>query len=82
MPRSITITCPSPQCGSTDTEEYGEPIPFTDDFADAARCLTCGHAWALDPAADGACTRCGGNGIPGGTGNMHAPKCGCVTSQA
>ncbi|MEU3573075.1 hypothetical protein AB0E96_32320 [Kitasatospora sp. NPDC036755] len=60
--RRYTITCP--RCGSTDVEEYGEPIPNTDDSADRARCNTCGDSWALDPGADASCTRCGGSGLP------------------
>jgi predicted kinase len=71
--RQLTIPCPS--CRSTVTEAYAEPIPHTDDYADCVRCRTCGHAWALDPAADLGCPSCGGSGTLGG----HYPgtPCGC-----
>jgi hypothetical protein len=75
--RLYTITCPRPGCSSTATEEYGHPILGTDDHADCARCLTCGHSWALDPGATGACPRCGGSGNEGGAGPW-APRCSCV----
>jgi predicted kinase len=73
MNRPRQIPCPS--CRSTATEEYGEPIPGTDDYADCVRCPACGHTWALDPGADLACPSCGGSGTPGG----HCPgtACGC-----
>ncbi|MGA5824118.1 hypothetical protein ACPC54_40510 [Kitasatospora sp. NPDC094028] len=84
--RRYSITCP--RCGSVDVEEYGEPIPNTDDFADCARCNGCGDSWGLDPGADASCTRCGGSGIPG-AGPVVAkkkgewervPSCECVPS--
>ncbi|MEU9044543.1 MULTISPECIES: hypothetical protein [unclassified Kitasatospora] len=62
--RQYSITCP--HCGSVDVEEFGEPIPTThDDYADCARCRTCGQEWGLDPGADASCTQCGGSGRPG-----------------
>lgn len=82
--KSYVITCPV--CGSTETEEYGEPIRDTDDFADCARCRNCSTSWALDPGADAACTVCGGSGTPGAgpAGRkvegkwVHSPNCECV----
>jgi len=84
--RQYVITCP--HCGSTDVEEYGEPIFNTDDTADCVRCLTCQQDWALDPGADGSCTVCGGSGTPGAgpAGRkvegqwVAATKCECVES--
>ncbi|OKI95091.1 hypothetical protein [Kitasatospora sp. CB01950] len=81
-----TITCP--RCRTPGAEEYGEPIDGTDDFADCARCRTCGHEWALDPGADVSCTTCGGSGIPGAgpsrtrtpDGWEPAPYCECHAS--
>ncbi|MEU4301930.1 hypothetical protein [Kitasatospora aureofaciens] len=81
--RQYTITCP--RCHTRGAEEYGEPAWNSDDFADCARCRSCGLEWALDPGADASCTTCGGNGIPGAgpirrrtpDGWEPAPKCGC-----
>lgn len=61
--RQYTITCP--RCQTPGAEEYGEPCPRTDDYADCARCRSCGLEWALDPGADASCTTCGGSGVPG-----------------
>jgi hypothetical protein len=71
---AIVITCPL--CQAPGAEEFGLPIPGTDDAADCARCNTCGHSWSLDPAADGSCTHCGGSGHTG-SGTIHDPKCTC-----
>ncbi len=60
--RRPVITCP--RCHSTHTEEFPVPIPNTDDYAEAARCLDCEADWGLDPAADLRCTICGGSGRP------------------
>ncbi|GGR04454.1 hypothetical protein [Kitasatospora griseola] len=81
--RQFTITCP--RCHTPGAEEYGEPIRNTDDFADCARCRSCGLEWALDPGADACCTTCGGSGTPGaGPGRRRtadgwgpAPTCHC-----
>jgi predicted kinase len=72
-PRQFTIPCPS--CRSTATEEYPEPIPRTDDYADCARCHSCGHTWALDPGADLGCPSCGGSGTLGA--RFPGTPCGC-----
>ncbi|MFJ2781538.1 hypothetical protein [Kitasatospora sp. NPDC087315] len=61
--RQYTITCP--RCQTPGAEEYGEPAQNSDDYADCARCRSCGLEWALDPGADTSCTTCGGSGIPG-----------------
>ncbi|WP_404870986.1 hypothetical protein ACI1MP_37685 (plasmid) [Kitasatospora griseola] len=59
-----TITCP--RCHTPGAEEYSEPIRAThDDYAECARCRSCGLEWALDPGADACCTTCGGSGTPG-----------------
>ncbi|GAB7036022.1 Pycsar system effector family protein [Streptomyces sp. NPDC021749] len=65
-----------PACQSPDTEDYGQPIPHTDDSADCARCRTCGHSWSLDPGANGSCTSCGGSGRLGNQ-SPHDPRCPC-----
>ncbi|MFB7677865.1 hypothetical protein ACFC26_41345 [Kitasatospora purpeofusca] len=59
----VVITCPV--CRSQDVEEYEVPVRGTDDSVDALRCLDCGTDWLHDPAADLACSRCGGSGRPG-----------------
>ena len=74
-PGAVVITCP--RCKSTRTREYGLAIPTThDDYADCAGCLDCGHAWGLDPGADGACADCGGSGDIGGT--TRGGRCPCT----
>ena len=69
---AIVITCPL--CKTAGAEEFGLPIPHTDDTADCARCKACGHSWGLDPGADGACTECGGSGHTG-RGTIYDPPC-------
>ncbi|MBV9026424.1 MAG: hypothetical protein JO362_22125 [Streptomycetaceae bacterium] len=76
---ALVITCPL--CKTAGAQEYGEPIPGTDDYADCARCINpaCGNRWGLDPGADGSCTSCtscGGSGHTG-RGSLRDPKCSC-----
>ena len=67
-------TCP--RCRSTSTQEFGLPIPHTDDSADCVRCLACGLEWGIDPGADGACAECGGSGDV--AGDRRNGECPCV----
>ncbi|MFJ5122948.1 hypothetical protein [Kitasatospora sp. NPDC088548] len=84
--RQYTITCP--RCQTPGADEYGEPDSTSDDYADCARCRSCGLEWALDPGADASCTTCGGSGIPGAgptrtrtpDGWQPAPNCECLES--
>ncbi|MFJ8856342.1 hypothetical protein [Streptomyces sp. NPDC102437] len=71
---AIVITCPL--CKTPGAEEFGLPIPNTDDSADCARCINpeCGIHWGLDPAADGSCTECGGSGHTA-RGTIYDPRC-------
>lgn len=72
---AVVITCPL--CLTPGAEEFGAPIPNTDDTADCARCMKCGHTWGLDPGANGACTECGGSGNTG-RGTYRDPRCACT----
>lgn len=72
---AVVITCPL--CKTPGAEEFGLPIPGTDDVADCARCMACGHSWGFDPGADGVCTECGGSGHTG-RGTYKDPVCPCV----
>ncbi|MEU9485914.1 hypothetical protein AB0D83_20000 [Streptomyces decoyicus] len=65
-----------PACQVADVEDFGLPIPHTDDSADCARCRRCGHSWAIDPGADGSCMCCGGNGHLGSQA-LSDPRCPC-----
>lgn len=65
-----------PACRVADVEDFGQPIPGTDDSADCARCRRCGHSWAIDPGADGSCMCCGGSGSLGSQGYSD-PRCPC-----
>nr|WSX25638.1 hypothetical protein OG690_38505 [Streptomyces tubercidicus] len=66
------ITCPA--CKTPGAEEFGQPVPNTDDFVDCARCTACGLVWGLDPGADLVCTECGGSGNTG-RGTIYDPRC-------
>ncbi|MFE7268744.1 hypothetical protein ACFU9B_43490 [Streptomyces sp. NPDC057592] len=71
---AIVITCPL--CKTPGAQEFGLPIPHTDDSADCARCIKpeCGLSWGLDPGADASCTECGGSGNTG-RGTAYDPRC-------
>ncbi|MBB5932597.1 hypothetical protein FHS34_008107 [Streptomyces echinatus] len=73
---TVVITCP--QCKTPGAEEFGLPIPHTDDVADCTRCVhpRCGHRWNLDPGAAPGCTECGGSGHPGRS-TVRDPRCAC-----
>jgi hypothetical protein len=71
---AVVITCPL--CKTPGAEEYGLPIPGTDDSADCARCKACGHTWNLDPGADASCPECGGSGNTG-RAIFRDPRCPC-----
>ncbi|GAA1377169.1 hypothetical protein ACFPK5_00420 [Streptomyces beijiangensis] len=71
---AVVITCPL--CKTPGAEEFGLPIPNTDDSADCARCIACGNTWGLDPGANAACTECGGSGNTG-RGTIYDPRCTC-----
>ncbi|MBU3865548.1 hypothetical protein KN815_16120 [Streptomyces sp. 4503] len=74
---AIVITCPL--CKTPGAEEFGLPIPGTDDAVDCARCTACGHRWGLDPGASAACAECGGSGHTG-RGTLYDPLCTCHES--
>jgi len=74
---AVVFTCPL--CKTPGAEEFGFPIPNTDDSVDSARCINpaCGIDWGLDPGANGGCTECGGSGHTG-RGTIRDPLCACT----